>query len=619
MNQLLRSIPILIVLGFITSCSDTSKKGNPQTLSDATQITLEQTERLFQNNCATCHLDNGQSGSPDIVHLMSMTPRSIVSALENGKMQIQGKTLSAEEKISIAEFLTKRAYSNKTASINKCADSIQSLSEVKYFGWGGNLEGNGFIDNSVAQLQINEVPELKLKWAFGIDGGTNSRIKPTVIDDKIFFGSQFGEVYCLDMFSGCVKWSFEASGNIRGGLAVGTDVNEQLVVYFVDFNGESYALNALNGKLIWKTSVRNEPQSAVTGTPIYYDGLLYIPLSSMESNTATRPNYECCKNSGQIVALNAVSGKEAWRYRVIPEKATERGLNSAGIKKYGPSGSAIWSSPTVDVKRGLLYFGTGQNYSYPSTDNSDALQALDLKTGKLIWNYQATSKDIFVRLCPNPDNPNCEDASGPDLDFGTAPILVKLEDGTEVLLSGQKSGVVHCLNPDDGQLIWKKRIGRGGAMGGIHWGIASDGKYVFAPNSDMSEVGSDPKYPASPGLYALDIISGEVVWQSTSDPGICEGKPGCYNANSSGPAVIPGVVFAGGLDGHARAYNSRTGQVLWDFDTDREFSTVNDVIAKGGSIDGPSPVIANGIVLFNSGYSNAGQIPGNVLLAFSVK
>ena len=615
MNHITKSIVIVIVLWYTVSCSNSSKNRNS---SNVTQLTLDQSEVLFQNNCSSCHLDNGQSGSPDIVHLQSMTPRSIVAALETGKMQIQGNSLSREEKILIAEYLTKRPYSKKTESLNNCKESNQSLTEVKYFGWGGNLEGNGFIDNSVAQLRINDVPKLQLKWAFGIDGGTNSRIKPTVIDDKIIFGSQFGEVYCLDMLTGCVNWSFEASGNIRGGIAVSTDLLEKVIVYFADFNGMSYALDASSGHLLWKVSARNEPQSSVTGTPIYYDGLLYIPFSSMESNTATRSNYECCKNSGQVIALDASSGDEVWRYRVIPEKATQRGTNSAGVNKFGPSGSAVWSSPTVDAKRGLLYIGTGQNYSNPPTLNSDALQALDLKTGKLIWNYQATAKDVFVRMCPNPENPNCEDASGPDLDFGIAPILVKRIDGVEVLLSGQKSGVVHCLNPENGQLIWKKRIGRGGAMGGVHWGIASDGEYVFAPNSDIFEVGSDLTYPASPGLYALDVMSGEVIWQSTSDQEICKGIPGCYNANSPAPTVIPGVVFAGGLDGYARAYNSATGQVLWKFDTNREFVTVNDVIAKGGSIDGPSPVIANGIVLFSSGYSIAGELPGNVLLAFSV-
>lgn len=619
MNLLIKSIAIITALGYIMSCSETIKKENSLISSETPQLNTLQGGGLFQNNCASCHLDNGLSGSPDIYNLMSMTPRSIVSALENGKMQIQGELLSKKEKISIAEYLTKRPYSRTISSQNICSTSITPLKEVKYFGWGGNLEGSGFIDSSIAQLPPHDVPKLELKWAFGIDGGTSTRIKPTVIDDYIIFGSQFGEVYCLDMYTGCVKWSFEASGNIRGGMAVSTDLSEKVIIYFTDYNESSYALDANNGNLIWKVSVRNEPQNAITGTPIYYDGLLYIPLSSMESNTAVRSNYECCKNSGQVVALDAITGEEIWRYRVIPELATERGMNSAGVKKFGPSGSAVWSSPTVDTKRGFLYIGTGQNYSNPPTTNSDALQALDLKTGKLIWNYQATAKDVYIRTCPNPENPNCEDASGPDLDFGIAPILVRRIDGTEVLLSGQKSGVLHCLNPDNGELLWKKRIGHGGAMGGIHWGIASDGKYVYAPNSDIYEVGSDPNYPASPGLYALDLLSGEVIWESTADPKICDDKPGCYNANSAGPTVIPGVVFAGGLDGYGRAYDSNTGQVLWEFDTHKEFVTVNDIFAKGGSIDGPSPVVANGFVFFSSGYIAVDQMPGNVLLAFSVK
>jgi polyvinyl alcohol dehydrogenase (cytochrome) len=160
----------------------------------------------------------------NISHLESMTPRSIVAALENGKMQIQGELLSIDEKIALAEFLAKRTYSKSTIERNRCNAPEQILSEVKYFGWGGNLAGTGFIDNSIAKLPKNEVGGLKLKWAFGIEGGTNSRIKPTVINDKIIFGSQFGEVYCTDMVSGCTVWSFDADANIRGGIAVSDDI-----------------------------------------------------------------------------------------------------------------------------------------------------------------------------------------------------------------------------------------------------------------------------------------------------------------------------------------------------------------------------------------------------------
>jgi polyvinyl alcohol dehydrogenase (cytochrome) len=265
-----------------------------------------------------------------------------------------------------------------------------------------------------------------------------------------------------------------------------------------------------------------------------------------------------------------------------------------------------------------LYLGTGENYSFPATKTSDAIQAIDLKTGELKWNYQATSNDIYIDGCWNP-LANCPDPLGPDVDFGMAPILTMRKDGTEVLIVGQKSGMVHCLEPETGKLIWQKRIGRGSALGGIHWGMATDGNLAYAANSDWLEYGGDPNFNYNPGLFALDLMTGDVKWQSTPDTINCEGIEGCHSSNSAAPSVISGVVFAGALDGFARAHDAQTGDILWSFDTNKSFKTINNVNAKGGAIDGPGPVIANGMVFFNSGYGMFGQMQGNVLLAFSVE
>ena len=595
-------------LAAIISCN----QSNPSLGSEATQS-------LFGQRCATCHLDNGQSLAPDLIHLGSMSPRSIVAALETGKMKVHGDSLSRAEKIAIAELLTQREYSEERKALVYCEEKDWVDMTVKYAGWSGNPEGTGFISEEVAGLVKDQIPNLKLKWAFGFDGGTVTRTKVSVIGDYILFGSQFGEVYCLNMEQGCVRWMFEADAAVRGGIAVSEDVGNTTRVYFADFGGNTFAVDAHSGELIWRTSVKNDPNNAVTGTPAYHDGMIYVPMTSMEVETAGRASYACCKSSGQVVALDASTGKEIWRHRVIQEAATERGVNSVGTKSYGPSGAPVWCSPTVDAKRGWLYIGTGENNSNPPTLNSDALQALDLKTGALIWNYQATAKDAYISACSTPNSPNCPDPPGPDVDFGMAPILTTRADGKEVLVVGQKSGVVHCLDPDMGQPIWQKRIGRGGALGGIHWGMATDGRLAYAANSDWWHGGAEPGVDANPGLFALDLMTGDVIWQSTSDPDICGGKSGCYNSNSSAPTLIPGVVFAGSLDGHLRAYDADNGQVIWDVDTNTDFETVNQVKAHGGSIDGPGPVVANGMVFINSGYALFGQMPGNVLLAFGVE
>ena len=582
------------------------------------------TQQLFNTQCASCHYGNGANNAPSVIHLNAMTPRSIVASLETGKMQIQGQALSKEEKIAIAEMLTSRKYSEQNNPTNMCEPGDLNFSEVKYFGWGGNAEGTGYINDSVAQLTPEQVPNLKLKWAFGFDGGTIARSKPTVIDKSIIFGSQFGEVYCLDMETGCVQWIFQADGMIRGGIAVSENMEGEISLYFADFNCVAYALEANTGKLQWKSDVRTEAVNAVTGTVAYADGMVYIPLTSMEVSVGNQAGYECCKGSGMVVAVNAQNGEEVWRHRVVQEKATEQEISSVGVKKFGPSGAPVWSSPTVDKKRGLLYIGTGENNSFPTTESSDALQALDLTTGELVWNYQATSGDAYVIGEFSADGtsmkpcPNCPDPTGPDLDFGMAPILTQRPDQSEVLIVGQKSGVVHCLNPETGQPIWQKRIGRGGALGGIHWGIATDGEVAYVSNSDWFVFGADSTYPASPGLYALDMMTGEVLWKSTADPDLCKGIPGCYSGYSAAPTLIGGVVFTGNLDGHARAHDAKTGKVIWDFNTLQKFETVNGIPARGGAIDGPGPVIADGMVFFNSGYGMHSQKAGNVFLAFSV-
>ncbi|MCB0628259.1 MAG: PQQ-binding-like beta-propeller repeat protein, partial [Lewinella sp.] len=445
---LLAGLLFILILG---SCN------NQNTVIDggtAEGISPKMAGDLFNQRCATCHVDNGQSLAPPPVHLSNMSPRSIFTSLESGKMKSQGDSLSRNEKIALAELLTQRKYEEGSKNYNFCGEGQMDDLTVKYFGWGGDLKGSSYIDATTAGLAKAEVPQLKLKWAFGFEGGGNTRNKVTVIGHHIIFGSEFGEVYCLEMEAGCVRWVVEADAVVRGGIAISQDIAGKTIAYFADFSGNVFAVNAQTGELIWRASAKKDPNNAVTGTPVYFDGLLYVPLSSMEVVTAGRDSYACCRSSGQVVALNAGTGEEVWRHRVIQEAATEQGVSKAGVKKYGPSGAPVWCSPTVDAERGYLYIGTGENNSNPPTLTSDALQALDLKTGALIWNYQATPKDAYITACDTPGSANCPDPPGPDVDFGMAPILTTRTDGKEVLVVGQKSGVVHCLDPDTGQPIW---------------------------------------------------------------------------------------------------------------------------------------------------------------------
>jgi polyvinyl alcohol dehydrogenase (cytochrome) len=223
-----------------------------------------------------------------------------------------------------------------------------------------------------------------------------------------------------------------------------------------------------------------------------------------------------------------------------------------------------------------------------------------------------------------PDRSNCPDANGPDLDFASAPILVNLANGRRALVAGQKSGVVHAVDPDrGGEVLWSTRIGKGGTMGGVQWGSAVDQSKIYVALSDVGRISlsytasSDVDPKQGGGMFALNLANGERVWYTP--PADCGNRPRCSPAQSAAVSAIPGIAFSGSVDGHLRAYSAGDGKIVWDYDTIRPYETVNGVPARGGSLDGPGPAIAGGMLFVNSGYASGGGMPGNVLLAFSVE
>jgi polyvinyl alcohol dehydrogenase (cytochrome) len=578
--------------------------------------TMEQGKKIFIASCYSCHKDSANTVAPGVTILSVMTPKAIYASLNTGKMRQQGSSLSEKDKRAVAEWIAQRKMSVITMP-DTAHTKFQLFSSkplvTDHSGWGNDIAGSGFRTADQAGISTKNISSIRLKWAFAFPDATLMRSKPAVIDNWIIIGSQYGEVYALNRLNGKIGWMFTASAAIRGAITVSREANS-IIAYFTDFSTNTYAVDVKTGKLLWNKRAGFEYLSSTTGSVAVYNGIVYVPITTVEVSSAANGNYDCCSSSGGVVALNAKSGEKLWVHRVIGEKASVSGKKKNGKAFYGPSGAPVWSSPTVDAKRGLLYIGTGENYTYPTTTGSDAIQALDLKTGKLVWNFQATENDAYNTACPM--FVNCPEKSGPDLDFGMAPILVRTSNGKDILVAGQKSGVVHALSPDDGKIIWQTRIGKGGMLGGIHWGMATDGKYVYAANADnpLAIDRRDSTIKSTPGLYALDLLTGSIVWKAEAPP--CPANRFCINGNSAAPLAVPGIVFAGSLDGHMRAYSSENGTILWDFDTATEFRTVNGITGRGGSIDGPAAVIAGGMLLVNSGYGMFGQKGGNVLLAF---
>jgi len=464
-----------------------------------------------------------------------------------------------------------------------------------------------------AGLTADQVPHLTLKWAFGFPDATSAWAQPTVAGGRVFVGSQNGTVYALDAKTGCIYWFFSADGAVRTAIAVGPRAGGGASVYFGDTAAHAYALDAATGKPLWKTKVEEHPLARVTGAPTVYRDRLYVPTSSYEESQGANPQYGCCTFRGSVSSLDIKTGKVVWRTYMMQEPPKVRGTSSAGVTLYGPAGSSIWSAPTIDASRRAIYVGTGNSYTGPEDPSSDAVVALDLATGKIRWMKQLFPKDIYVSGClPNSNNPNCADQSGPDYDFGSAPMIARLPNGKDAIVIGQKSGIGWALDPDEsGTVLWQYRAGRGGVLGGIEFGSAVDGEHAYFPVSDITT-------PTPGGLHAVNLQTGERAWYAPPPPPRCGSGRGCNAAQSAAITAIAGVVFSGSNDGALRAYATKDGSIIWEADTNRDFQTVNGVPAKGASMLGPGPTIAAGMLYVNSGYGAFGGRPGNVLLAYGI-
>jgi polyvinyl alcohol dehydrogenase (cytochrome) len=504
-------------------------------------------------------------------------------------------------------------------------------------GWGASISNKRFQSSSTAGISQANVPRLKPKWAFGFDGAVAAYGQPMVLSGNLFVGSEKGQIFSLDARSGCIHWSFQAAAGVRTAIIAGPESetnSASLAIYFGDQHGAVYALDLASGHMLWKAQTDSHPATLITGSPQLWKGRLYVPVASSEEDFAPNSRYECCSFRGSLIALDASSGRQIWKTYTINEMPHKTQLNSADTQLWGPSGAGVWSAPTLDPDHNMIYIATGNAYSDPAPATSDSVLALDLTSGKLLWSRQLTENDAYNSACYQADQSNCPKSRGKDFDFGSSPILVSLTGGHRELIAPQKSGVVYALDPDqEGKLLWQMRLGDGGPLGGVEWGAAADtdAQILYAALSDCnwkpiewmedgvkkSGYGLDPAKGG--GMFALRLADGQQVWHASPSATSCQDRSMCSPAQLAAVSAIPGAVFSGALDGHLRAYSAANGRILWDFDTAQDFTTVNGVAARGGSINGPGPVIVGGMLFMNSGYGRFGEAAGNVLIAFSVE
>ena len=585
---------------------------------------------VYETHCASCH-DAGVARTPSRKTLQAMSPDVIVRSLETGAMRVIGQwNLTGPKRVAVAEFLSGKTYdpnwrdSNKNLCAKPISPSTHAFARPYWNGWAVDDNNTRFQPGAMAGIRATDLAGLELKWVFAFPGETIVESQPAVIDGRLYTGSRSGMFYALDATSGCTYWTFQAGAPIKTAPRIEPiGEHKRLAVFFGDIAGWIYALDAVSGELIWKIRSGGHPSARLVGGFQYHAGALYLGVSSLEEGQSMDPTYPCCSFRGSILKVDAATGRVQWQTYTIDEVPSPQGKNKRGKDMLGPSGAAIWSAVTLDHKLGRLYAATSDNYSHPATATSDSIIALSMDTGKIEWIYQGLAGDVWNSACHIDEDANCPDDAGPDEDMGSSPMLITLPSGKRLLAAGQKTGILHVLDPDNGgKLLWQKKLAEGGILGGIEWGPATDGKYFYVAKADVTWrdqrfVSADTELNPTTGggTVAVDAASGDIVWEAP--PLSCEGRKSCSPGQTGAVTAIPGVVFTGSLSGVLQALDAQTGSVLWQYDTVKSYDAVNGARAHGGALDGPGPVVVDGWVYVTSGYAKFGGLPGNVLLAFS--
>ena len=584
------------------------------------------TKALFDTRCGICH--NGGSPDAPLVDALKLMPEEhILAAMQTGVMRNQAMHLEEEQQQALAAYISEVEVSETKNEVVKglCAeeDTEEASNATPHINdWGMGFENRRYYNQKDLKINASNISELELSWVFAYPNASRARVQPTIAGNTLFTASQLGTVYALNRKTGCIRWTFQADAEIRSALVIERDsLHKPNRLYFSDFNAFVYALDLTTKKLLWKKKIDDHPNATITGTLSQFEDRLYVPVSSSEIIETVDENYSCCSFRGSMVALNKTDGSMIWKTYTIKQEPAEQGKNDAGTPLQGPSGAPIWTGVTIDTFRRVLYIGTGENYSRPTTKTSDAIMAFGLDDGAIRWTTQTMTDDAWNGACVTLfRRANCPENSGPDADYGAPPILVQSA-GKNLLLAGQKSGFVFALDPDNqGKIVWAKQVGRGGTMGGIHWGMATDGKTLFVPINDRGLYDLHKDFPKSPGMHALNVADGKILW-STIEEDRCPGFTlrGCGPGISAAITLTPEVVYGGALDGIMKAYATADGRELWAYDTKRDFEAVNGGKAFGGAIDSDGPIIVENQLFISSGYAKFGEKEGNVLLAFSVE
>lgn len=591
----------------------------------AEQGSLRVTEKngavVYAKNCAICH------ASKQWKHILELARNraasDVVQALRVGTMRAVGNELTEAEHIAVAEYVTQSPYVAQDPSVSSVSpqckrdmelDSVLGLQS--YPSWGGNTMNTREV--SLGDGVPANIGELNLKWAIAIPDASHVRAQVTALGSALFMGSQVGMVYALSQESGCTYWSFRADAEVRSAITLHSPDQKKTVAYFADASANVYAVEAHTGKLLWKVQADENPHARITGSITAHENIIVVPISTSEDQRAVDPAYPCCTHVGGVVAIDALTGSVRWERKTLDDLKIQTTMSPRGRVMRGPSGGSVWSTPTLDAQRGRIYVGTGNHHSPPATGGSDSILALDTNTGEVIWQYQGTPDDLWNAACFDDvfTHDNCPDDSGRNFDFGAAPVLVRVEQ-TDYLLAAQKSGILHALDPQTGNLLWKTRTSRGSILGGTHFGVAAMGDKLVVPAFDYAGR-LDAVEGSQPGISLLRVVDGRLIWH-IGHKQLCQDDQSCTSSVSSPPSVAGSNILVPMVDGKIQVLDS-SGAILHTLDTANNVASLNGRTSKGGGIGGAAgPIVLNGRLIVTSGIGFYGaQLEGNSLRVYEV-
>lgn len=598
--------------------------------------------QVFEKHCATCHENPALGGVPQRAALSALHSEAILRALTDGKMQQQGKALTPAERSAVAQWIADDSAPGVDWKAQMaCRKPLRLDPSAKRWidRWG--IDGSNSRHQTASTLNSGNVQQLEQAWSIAFPGTTTMRSQPVIIGDLIYVAvHDLGAVYALDRATGCLHWEAKIDGAPRSALAYADLGSDKPVLLIGDEQGFVSQIDARSGSVLWRERVGENALTAITG-PVVVDGdRFFVPHSTTETLSTTDPEYECCRAAGAVSAHDLQTGRRIWVHRLLPA-ATSRGVNSAGNPSWGPAGASVWSAPVIDSVNRQLIFGTGPVSALPDLGVSDSVVAIDLDSGKRRWVYQATPGDLWNGACRTPYpaglHPNCPGAGGVDYDFGAGMIIARKIAGRDLLIAGQKSGTVHALDLASGETVWQNKIGSGGLMGGVHWGMALNGNALFVPVNDL-DLSKNPAlsesyrksiagYVPRSGVYRLAIETGRVEWSwlvkphcktGAQDNGTASECPPQYGMSGAALAVND-LVLSGAMNGTWYALNQADGRVMFRDDTYQVYSkTLSGQQGHGGSISNSTLVAADDMVFVQSGYAHYGGSPGNMLIAYKL-